>query len=71
MKALEDLRRDSIRWCLEQDAMEQTAEAIAICIANLKDRNGKHLRVYLHPDYEQHIEFCKQIAKQLREAQEK
>lgn len=71
MTDLEDLRKNSIRWCLDQDTLEQTAEAIAICIANLRDRNDKRVRVYLHPDYEQHIEFCKQIAKQLREAQEK
>jgi len=65
------LTEQSIKWCLEQDTAHGLAEAIAICISNLRDEKGKYLRVYLSEDYEQHLKFCVQIAEQLRKAQGK
>jgi hypothetical protein len=43
-------------------------EAIAICISNLKDKDGKYVRVYIGDDQEQHLDYCLQIAKLLKES---
>lgn len=66
MNILKKLSDDSIRYLVAQNTTRDWAEAIAIAISNLKDKEGKLLRVRLSNDIEEHFEFCTQIAKQLR-----
>lgn len=68
---IDEFTERSVRYCVEQDTVEGLAEAIAICISNIRDEQGKHLRVYLSEDYNEHLQFCVQIAKQLKKASEK
>ena len=69
--SIDELREKSIKWCIEQNTVEGLAEAIAICISNIRNKEGKYLRVYLSDDYNEHLQFCIQIAKQLKKAQQK
>lgn len=66
MAFLDKLSQDSINALIEENTTRSTAEAIAIAISHLKDKDGKLVRTYLSDDYDQHLEFCIQIAKQLR-----
>jgi hypothetical protein len=63
---VEELANNSIKHLMAQDTTRDLAEAIAIAINNLKDKEGKFLRVRLSDDLKEHIDFCTQIAKQLR-----
>ena len=63
---IEELANNSIKHLMAQDTTRDLAEAIAIAINNLKDKEGKFLRVRLSDDLKEHIDFCTQIAKQLR-----
>ena len=66
MNILSEIASDSIKHLMAQETARDWAEAIAIAINNLKDKEGKLLRVKLSNDYVDHLEFCTQIAKQLR-----
>lgn len=66
MAFLDKLSQDSINSLLTENTTRATAEAIAIAISHLKNKDGKLVRAYLSDDYDQHLEFCIQIAKQLR-----
>jgi len=68
---IDELREKSIAYCVEQNTVAGLAEAIAICISNLRDKEGRYLCVRLSSDYQEHMEFCVKIAEQLRKAQEK
>ena len=68
---IDELREKSIAYCVEQNTVAGLAEAIAICISNLRDKDGKYLCIRLSDDYQEHMDFCVKIAKQLRKAQEK
>ena len=58
---------DAIKNLMETNTSESWAEAICIAVADLKDKDGKALQVFLSYDsYAEHIERCKQIAKSLR-----
>jgi hypothetical protein len=58
--------RDFITPLMQENTAESWAEAICIAIAQLKDKEGKLLRVFLSDDIPEHIRLCKQIAKFLR-----
>jgi hypothetical protein len=55
-----------IKHLLEENTTESWTEAICIALSQLKDKEGKALRVFLSKDYGEHIERCMQIAKTLR-----
>lgn len=63
---IKEIADNSIKHLMAQDTTRDLAEAIAIAINNLKDKEGKFLRVRLSDDFKEHIDFCTQIAKQLR-----
>jgi len=67
---IDELREKSIAYCVEQNTVFGLAEAIAICISNLRDKDGKYLCVRLSDDYQEHMDFCVKIAEQLRKPQE-
>jgi len=67
----DEFAQNSINHLVKQNTTRDLAEAIAICISMLKNKEGKLLRVKLTDDYEEHIDFCTQIASMLRKAQEK
>ena len=58
--------KHSIKHLMEDNTTESWAEAICIAVADLKDKDGKALQVFLSDDYGEHIERCIQIAKLLR-----
>ena len=59
--------RDFITPLMQENTTTSWTEAICIAIAQLKDKDGKALQVFLSYDsYAEHIERCKQIAKSLR-----
>jgi hypothetical protein len=68
---IDELREKSIAYCVEQNTVAGLAEAIAICISNLRDKEGRYLCVRLSSDHQEHLEFCVKIAEQLRKASEK
>ena len=58
--------RDFIMPLMEENTLTSWTEAICIAIAELKDKEGKAMQVFLSDDYAEHIRLCKQIAKSLR-----
>ena len=58
--------RDFITPLMQENTTQSWTEAVCIAIAQLKDKEGKALRVFLSKDYGEHIERCVQIAKSLR-----
>ena len=58
--------RDIVQYLIEENTTESWAEALCIAIAQLKDKEGKLLRVFLNNDIPEHIRLCGQIAKSLR-----
>jgi hypothetical protein len=58
--------RDFITPLMQENTTQSWTEAVCIAIAQLKDKEGKALRVFLSKDYGEHIERCVQIAKALR-----
>ncbi len=57
---------DLITPLMQENTNVSWTEAICIAIAQLKDKDGKALQVFLSDDYGEHIERCIQIAKLLR-----
>jgi predicted methyltransferase len=51
---------------MAHDTTESWTGAIAIAIASLKDSEGREMKIQFSRDFAEHIDFCKQIAKQLR-----
>ena len=66
---IDKFRENSIKYCVEQNTVEGLAEAIAICISNIRDDEGKYLAIRLSNDPVKHMNFCMQIAKQLKIAE--
>jgi len=62
----EEWVKHSIKHLLEENTKESWTEAVCIALSQLKDKDGKALRVLLSNDYSEHIERCAQIAKTLR-----
>ena len=62
----EQWAKHAIKHLLEDNTTESWTEAICIALGQLKDKEGKLLRVFLSKDYGEHIERCIQIAKLLR-----
>lgn len=62
----EERVKHAIKHLLEDNTTESWTEAICIALGQLKDKDGKALRVFLSPDFGEHIELCIQIAKTLR-----
>ena len=58
--------RDFVAPLMRENTMSSWTEAVCIAIAQLKDKDGKALQVFLSDDYAEHIRLCKQIAKALR-----
>jgi hypothetical protein len=58
--------RDIVQYLIEENTTESWAEALCIAIAQLKDKEGKLLRVFLSDDIPEHIRLVKQLAKLLR-----
>jgi hypothetical protein len=56
----------AIKQLMETNTSESWAEAVCIAVGQLKNKEGKLLRVFLSNDYGEHIERCIQIAKLLR-----
>ena len=57
---------------IKMDSLAGLAEAIAICLGNLKNSDGKFIgRINLHEDFSQNVEFCWQIAEMLRDEKRK
>ena len=66
MERLTKLAQQSIDELMAMNSASATAEAIAIAIGQLKNKEGKLLRVQLSDSPQEHIELCFQIAKMLR-----
>lgn len=62
----EEWAKHSIKHLMEDNTTESWTEAICIALAQLKDKDGKALQVFLSNDYAEHIRLCKQIAQSLR-----
>jgi hypothetical protein len=62
----QEFAKSGIKHLMSQNTTESWAEALCIAIGQLKDKEGKALRVFLSNDYAEHIRLCKQIAKALR-----
>jgi hypothetical protein len=60
------MNEDFIKHLMAENTTESWTEAICIAIAQLKDKEGKALQIFLSDDYAEHIERCMQIAKSLR-----
>ena len=58
--------RDFIAPLMQENTTQSWTEAICIAIADLKDKEGKAMQVFLSDDITEHIRLCKQIAKSLR-----
>jgi hypothetical protein len=58
--------RDFITPLIQENTTQSWTEAICIAIAQLKDKEGKAMQVFLSDDYTEHIRLCKQIAESLR-----
>lgn len=61
-----EFAQNSINYLVEQKTTRDLTEAIAICVRNLKDTEGKLVRVSLCNDFLQEMAFYEQIAKMLR-----
>jgi hypothetical protein len=57
---------DFISPLMQENTTQSWTEAVCIAIAQLKDKEGKALQVFLSDDYAEHIRLCSQIAKSLR-----
>ena len=66
MERLTKLAQQSIDELMAMNSASATAEAIAIAIGQLKNKEGKLLRVQLSDSPTEHIGLCLQIAKMLR-----
>ena len=66
MERLTKLAQQSIDELMAMNSASATAEAIAIAIGQLKNKEGKLLRVQLSDSPTEYIELCFQIAKMLR-----
>lgn len=66
MAFLDKFSQDCINDLMAMNTTMATAEAIAIAVAHLKDKEGKMLRVSLSDSHEENMGFFVQIAKQLR-----
>ena len=66
MERITKLAQESINELMAMNTKSATAEAIAIAIGQLKNKEGKLLRVQLSDSPTEHIELCLQIAKMLR-----
>ena len=58
--------RDFIAPLMQENTTQSWTEAICIAIADLKDKEGKAMQVFLSDDYAEHIRLCGQIAKSLK-----
>ena len=63
---MNEQNRDFITPLMQENTTQSWTEAICIAIAQLKDKEGKALQIFLSNDYGEHIERCIQIAKSLR-----
>jgi hypothetical protein len=63
---MNEQNRDFISPLMQENTTQSWTEAICIAIAQLKDKEGNALQVFLSDDYAEHIRLCKQIAKALR-----
>ena len=66
MERITKLAQEAIDELMLMNTKSATAEAIAIAIGQLKNKEGKLLRVQLSDSPTEHIELCLQIAKMLR-----
>ncbi len=60
------MNEDFIKHLMAENTTESWTEAVCIAIAELKDKEGKAMQVFLNDDYAEHIRLCGQIAKSLR-----
>jgi hypothetical protein len=60
------MNEDFIKHLMAENTTESWTEAVCIAIAELKDKEGKAMQVFLSDDYIEHISMCIQIAKTLR-----
>ena len=61
-----------INGLMSDDSLAGTMEAIAVCLGNLTDEEGKMIgRINLSEDFTQNMEFCMQIAEMLRNEKRK
>lgn len=63
---LQEFAQDSIDHLVALNTERDLTEAIAICVRNLKDPEGKLVRVQFTNDFEQEMDYYRQIAKMLR-----
>jgi hypothetical protein len=63
---MNEQNRDFISPLMQENTNQSWTEAVCIAIAQLKDKEGKALQVFLSEDYAEHIRLCSQIAKALR-----
>jgi len=65
-KRIKELTESGIKHLMAENTTTSWTEAICIAIAELKDKEGKLLRVFLNDDIPEHIRLVKQLAKLLR-----
>lgn len=66
LEYLNKLSQESVNSLVAQNTTRDLAEALAICVRSLKDKDGKLVLVHLSDDFEQEMDFYFQIAKMLR-----
>lgn len=57
--------QESVNELMQQGTHHSITEALLICIAMVKNRDGKYVRAYLDPDPKENIFLCEQIATML------
>lgn len=55
----------AINYFVAQNNVCDLAEAIALAVSSLKNKEGKYVRAHLSEDIEEHLLFCTQIAEKL------
>lgn len=67
-----EFTQNLINDLLAGDSLAGTMEAIAICLGNLTNNEGKLVgRINLSEDHTQNMEYCMQIAEMLRNEKRK
>ena len=63
---MEKLVHDSVDYLIRENTDERWGEAIAIIIANMKNKDGLYTMPRLADDYDEHVELCVVLASMLR-----
>ena len=63
---MEKLVHDSVDYLIRENTEHSWGEAIAVIIANMKDKRGLYIMPRLADDYAEHVRLCVVLASALR-----